>query len=66
VISDGAAAADATRAAATTARVNVEINLGGITDQDVVAELVTAVADVDDLSLRADKVTAAVRDRLTR
>jgi formiminotetrahydrofolate cyclodeaminase len=66
VISDVAAAADATRAAATTARVNVEINLGGITDQDVVAELVTAVADVDDLSLRADKVTAAVRDRLTR
>ena len=61
-----AAAADATRAAATTARVNVEINLGGITDQDIVAELVTAVADVDDLALRADKVTAAVRDRLTR
>ena len=66
MISDVAAAADAARAAATTARVNVEINLGGITDQDIVAELVTAVADVDDLALRADKVTAAVRDRLTR
>jgi len=66
VISDVAAAADATRAAATTARVNVEINLGGITDQDVVAELVSAVADVDDLALRADKVTANVRDRITR
>jgi formiminotetrahydrofolate cyclodeaminase len=66
VISDVAAAADATRAAATTARVNVEINLGGITDQDVVAELVSAVADVDDLALRADKVTAIVRDRITR
>jgi formiminotetrahydrofolate cyclodeaminase len=66
VISDVAAAADAARAAATTARVNVEINLGGIIDQDIVAELVTAVADVDDLVLRADKVTAAVRDRIAR
>ncbi len=66
MISDVAAAADATRAAATTARVNVEINLGGITDQVIVAELLTAIADVDDLALRADKVTAAVRDRLTR
>jgi formiminotetrahydrofolate cyclodeaminase len=66
VISDVAAAADASRAAATTARVNVEINLGGITDQDIVAELATAIADVDDLSLRADKVTDAVRGRLSR
>ena len=32
VISDVAAAAEAARAAATTARVNIEINLGGITD----------------------------------
>jgi len=66
VISDVAAAADAARAAATTARVNVEINLGGIIDQAIVAELVTAIADVDELSLRADKVTAAVRDRIAR
>ena len=50
VISDVAAAADAARAAATTARVNVEINLGGITDRDIVAELVAAIADVDDLA----------------
>jgi formiminotetrahydrofolate cyclodeaminase len=66
VISDVAAAADATRAAASTARVNVEINLGGITDQRIVAELVATVADVDDLARRADKVTAAVRDRIAR
>src|SRR5918998_5968465 len=32
VVSDVAAAAEAARAAATTARVNIEINLGGITD----------------------------------
>ena len=64
VISDVAAAADAARAAASTARVNVEINLSGITDQDVLAELTTAIADVDGLALRADKVTAAVRNQL--
>ena len=34
VISDIAAAAEAARAAATTARVNIEINLGGIADAD--------------------------------
>lgn len=64
VISDVAAAADAARAAASTARVNVEINLSGITDQDVLAELTTAIADVDGLALRADEVTAAVRNQL--
>jgi formiminotetrahydrofolate cyclodeaminase len=46
--------------------VNVEINLGGITDQDVVDELLATIAGVDDLTVRADKVTAAVRDRLNR
>jgi len=66
VITDVAAAAEAARAAATTARVNVEINLGGITDREIAAELAAAVAGVDDLAIRAEKVTAAVRDGLTR
>lgn len=66
VITDVAAAADAARAAATTARVNVEVNLGGITDPAVVAELTAAIADVDDLTLRADKVTGTVREGLLR
>ncbi len=66
VITDVAAAAEAARAAATTARVNVEVNLGGITDPKVVAELVADIAGVDDLAARADKVTAAVRDGLAR
>lgn len=65
VITD-VAAADAARAAATTGRVNVEVNLGGITDPAVVAELTAAIADVDDLTLRADKVTATVREGLLR
>jgi methenyltetrahydrofolate cyclohydrolase len=66
VISDVAAAAEAARAAATTARVNVEINLGGIKDPATWGELAAVVDTVDDLLLRAEKVTAAVRDGLVR
>jgi methenyltetrahydrofolate cyclohydrolase len=66
VISDVAAAAEAARAAATTARVNVEINLGGIKDPVIWGELAAVVDTVDDLVLRAEKVTAAVRDGLVR
>ncbi|GAA3562808.1 cyclodeaminase/cyclohydrolase family protein [Amycolatopsis ultiminotia] len=66
VISDVAAAADAARAAATTARINVEINLAGITDTAARAGLTAAIAGVDDLAARADKVTAAVREVIAR
>jgi len=66
VVSDIAAAAEATRAAATTARVNIEINLGGITDASARAELLDSAGAVDDLAARADKVTAAVRSELAR
>ncbi|MEV0698053.1 cyclodeaminase/cyclohydrolase family protein [Saccharopolyspora sp. NPDC050389] len=66
VISDVAAAAEAARAAATTARVNVEVNLAGITGAEERAELTAAIADVDDIAARADKVTAAVREVITR
>ncbi len=66
VISDVAAAAEAARAAATTARVNVEINLGGIKPATTREELAEVVDTVDDLVLRAEKVTAAVRDGLVR
>ena len=66
VISDVAAAAEAARAAATTARVNVEINLGGIKDPATWGELAAVVDTIDDLVLRAEKVTAAVRDGLVR
>ena len=66
VVSDVAAAAEAARAAATTARVNVEINLAGIKDPGTWGELAAVVDTVDDLVLRAEKVTAAVRDGLVR
>ena len=42
VVSDVAAAAEAARAAATTARVNIEINLGGISGAAARAELLAA------------------------
>jgi methenyltetrahydrofolate cyclohydrolase len=66
VISDVAAAAEAARAAATTSRVNIEINLGGISGTAARAELRAAVNSVDRLTERADKLTSAVRAELTR
>jgi formiminotetrahydrofolate cyclodeaminase len=66
VVSDVAAAAEAARAAAATARVNVEVNLGGIKDPAVWGELAMVAGSVDDLVVRADKVTASVRDGLVR
>jgi methenyltetrahydrofolate cyclohydrolase len=64
VISDVAAAAEAARAAATTARVNVEINLAGIEDAQARSQLLAAAGSVDGLCDRADKVTGAVRAEL--
>ncbi|MDP9841925.1 cyclodeaminase/cyclohydrolase family protein [Streptosporangium lutulentum] len=61
VITDIAAATEAARAAATTARVNVEINLGGMKDEKARAELAAEAAKVDDIAARAERVTAAVR-----
>jgi formiminotetrahydrofolate cyclodeaminase len=61
VSSDVAAAVEAARAAATTARVNVEINLSGVRDDAARAELVAVTDRVDGLAARADRVTAAVR-----
>jgi methenyltetrahydrofolate cyclohydrolase len=66
VISDVAAAAEAARAAATTSRVNIEINLGGISGTAARAELRAAVNSVDRLAERADELTSTVRAELTR
>lgn len=64
LVSDVAAATAAARAAATTARLAVETNLPGITDERARAELTAAVDAVDDLIRRADAVEAAVRAQL--
>jgi formiminotetrahydrofolate cyclodeaminase len=66
VVTDIAAATEAARAAATTARVNVEINLGGIKDDMLRAELIGVVREVDALAARAEAVTEAVRKELAR
>jgi len=66
VITDIAAAAEAARAAATTARVNVEINLGGIKDQQAHVELAAEAGKVDDIAAQAEQITAAVRQEIAR
>ena len=65
VISDIAAAADAARAAATTARVNVEVNLPSIPDPAARESLLTRINVVDALAERADTLTNRVRKLLT-
>jgi formiminotetrahydrofolate cyclodeaminase len=64
VVTDVAAAAEAARAALTTARVNVEVNLSGIKDQQVREKLNHRVSGVDAAVARADWVTAEVREEI--
>ncbi|MGY1844932.1 cyclodeaminase/cyclohydrolase family protein [Modestobacter sp. SYSU DS0875] len=66
VVSDVAAATAAARAAATTARLAVEVNLRGIPDEAARADLGASLDRVDDLLRRADAVEAAVRERIAR
>jgi methenyltetrahydrofolate cyclohydrolase len=61
LITDVAAAADAATAATVPPRVNIEVNLRGITDATLRASLRTTAALVDDVATRADRVVAAVR-----
>jgi methenyltetrahydrofolate cyclohydrolase len=64
VISDVAAAAEAARAAVATARVNVEINLAGIADEQASLEMIAETGKADDIIARAGQVTAAVREQI--
>lgn len=64
LLTDVAAAAEAARAALATARVNVEVNLGGITDEGTRAALLSRLAEVDSAAARAERVTAEVRTGL--
>ena len=64
VISDVAAAAEAARAAAATARVNVEINLAGINDEQASLEMIAEADKADDIITRAEQVTATVREQI--
>ncbi|MBT8163544.1 MULTISPECIES: cyclodeaminase/cyclohydrolase family protein [Arthrobacter] len=65
VISDVAAAADAARAAATTARVNIDINLIAIKDNAVRTRLAGETDGLaDTVVAAADKLAARVRERI--
>jgi formiminotetrahydrofolate cyclodeaminase len=64
VVSDVAAAAEAARAAAATARVNVEISLAGITDEQASLEMIAEIGKADAIIARAEQVTAAVREQI--
>jgi len=66
VISDIAAAAAAISAAAVTAQVNIEANLGGIKDQALAAELTQIAGLADSVTDRADRLVAAVREEISR
>jgi formiminotetrahydrofolate cyclodeaminase len=66
VITDVAAAAEAARAAAVTARVNIEVNLRGIEDSAAKAELTGTAALTDELVARADRIVAAVREEINQ
>lgn len=61
VIADIAAAADAARAAATTARINIEVNLVGVADRQARREFLATVSRVDELVHRADRISADIR-----
>lgn len=64
VITDVAAAAAAVRAAAITSRVNIEVNLTGVGDEQERQRLVAVAAGAESIAVRADAVTAAVREKL--
>jgi formiminotetrahydrofolate cyclodeaminase len=66
MITDLAAAAVAARAAAVTARLFIEINLKGITDQVLWDEFAATAGVADTVVARADQIVAAVRAEVSR
>ena len=64
LIADLAAAAEAARAGAATGRVNIEVNMGGITDPGAQDRCTAATVQAGQVQDAADKVTAAVRAEL--
>ena len=65
VITDVAAAAEAARAAAVTAQVNIEVNRRGMKDPAVEGELAAMTEVTDEVVARADRVVAAVREEIS-
>ena len=46
------------------ARVNVEVNLAGITDEQASLEMIAETGKADDIIARAEQITASVRDEI--
>ena len=66
MITDLAAAAEAARAAAVTARLFIEINLKGITDQVLLDEFAATAGVADTVVARAEAIVAEVRAEVSR
>ena len=66
MITDVAAAAEAARAAAVTARLIIEVNLKGIKDAARAEEFGTAAAIAGTVAERAGAIVAAVRAEIVR
>jgi methenyltetrahydrofolate cyclohydrolase len=66
VITDVAAAAEAARAAAVTAQVNVEVNLRGIADPAIKADVASMAAVAEEVMVRADRVVAGVLEEIRK
>src|SRR6516162_10187291 len=66
MITDVAAAAEAARAAAITARMMIEVNLRGIRDLVLAQEFGDAAALADTVAKRADAIVAAVRSEVAQ
>jgi formiminotetrahydrofolate cyclodeaminase len=66
LLSDLLAAAASVRAAVEISRVNIEVNVPGIADQAVRDELTAAVGSAAAIIVRADHLSAGVREILSR
>ena len=66
VVADVAAAAEAIRAAVATARINVTVNLAGITDVGAVERFEAVIAAAEGIEAQAAEVSAAVGAELAR
>jgi methenyltetrahydrofolate cyclohydrolase len=66
MITDVAAAAEAARAGAVTAQLFIEVNLRGMKDPAVRAEIAAMASVADEVTARADRIIAAVREEISR
>ena len=64
VLADIASAAEAARAAAAIARVNVEVNLPDITDEQASLEMIGVTGRADEVIAGSERVTATIRDQI--